>query len=128
MITDGKRKRRLAGAMILAPALFLAGCDSNTAGGDSRSVIAVVNGSPITRKDIQTAMMAKADGSELFGGNEDLSRALVEELVERRLILQRSRDMGGGGRGGQGSRSRPNGYQAVWLPRRVGENPPRGEY
>ncbi len=95
MIAGGRRKRRLAGAMIMAPALFLVGCDSNTAGGDSPSIVAVVNGSPITRKDMCTAMMVKGGSCKVFGGNEDLGRAIVEELVERRLILQRSRIMGG---------------------------------
>jgi hypothetical protein len=97
----GYPKPHFGAASVLAFLLALPGCDSgdNTAGGaGAAQVLAEVNGAPITQKDLRTAMLIK-EGSPppagSAGSGEALKKALVEELVERRLILQRFRETGG---------------------------------
>jgi parvulin-like peptidyl-prolyl isomerase len=90
---------RAAGAIPATAALILlaAGCDSNSRTSrteDRKSLIAMVNDSPITLKDIRSSLMARDGGGSVLGKDESLGRALVEKLVERRLILQRSREIG----------------------------------
>ncbi|MEE9256884.1 MAG: peptidylprolyl isomerase [bacterium] len=86
----------MAGSLVLIAGL--SGCDSGdkTAGGGGAAlVIAEVNGAPITQKDLYTAMLIKKGSAPPAGSGEAVQKALVEELVERRLILQRFRETGG---------------------------------
>ncbi len=81
----------LAAAFVAA----LSGCDSGTtsSGRTAGLVLAEVNGDPITQKEIRAALMLK--GAELPSKqDESLWRTLIEDLVERRLILQRSQEVG----------------------------------
>lgn len=90
---SGRAARRLirrgggwAARLCLAAPLALAGCDSALQGGDA--LVAEVNGEPITRADVRAHLMA---GGRRGGA---ASRAPVEQLVEKRLLLQRFRETG----------------------------------
>lgn len=81
-------------ASSLAAVMFLAGCDSSPAG-PAGTVVATVNGSPITREDVRAVMLTKSGAGRLSDEEGGVVRALVEELVERQLILQHARLAGG---------------------------------
>ncbi len=86
----------MAGSLVFIAGL--SGCDSGektAGGGGTAQVIAEVNGAPITRKDLRTAMLIKKKSPPPAGSAEAVEKALVEELIERRLILQRFRETGG---------------------------------
>lgn len=77
-------------------AILLSGCDSGTNSSTSPGsgiVLAEVNGDPVTQGEVRAALMVK--GSSLPSReDESLWRTLVENLVERRLILQRAEEIG----------------------------------
>lgn len=92
----GYLKPHFGAASVLALLLALPGCDSGEMpAGGAAQVLAEVNGAPITRKDLRTAMLIKKGSPLPAGSGEAVKKALVEELVERRLILQRFRETGG---------------------------------
>lgn len=77
--------------------IVAAGCDSGQAPaqkGGPGPVIAVVNDSSIRMKDIEGLLFARGRAGAASKKDGPLVRALVEELVERRLILQHSRQTG----------------------------------
>ncbi len=75
--------------------VVLSGCDSKpkSSGKSAGVILAEVNGDPITQKEVRAALMLKGADAPTKQ-DESLWRTLVEELVERRLILQRSRAVG----------------------------------
>ena len=75
--------------------VVLSGCDSSpkSSGKSGGLVLAKVNGDPITQKEVRAALMLKS-ADVPAKQDEFLWRTLVEELVERRLILQRSQAVG----------------------------------
>jgi len=84
-------------AAIAAIVIISAGCDSGQDPAQKARldpILAVVNNSPITRKDIKALMMATGRAAPASDMDGLLARSLVEELVERRLILQRSGEIG----------------------------------
>ncbi len=81
-------------ASSLAAVMFLAGCDSSPAS-KKGGVVVTVNGSPITREDVRAVMLTRSGAGRLSGEEGGVVRALVEELVERQLILQHARLDGG---------------------------------
>ena len=97
-IRAGYLRSHFGAVSVLALVLALSGCDSGektAGGGGSAQVIAEVNGASITRKDLHTAMLIKKGSAPPAESGEAVQKALVEELVERRLILQRFRETGG---------------------------------
>lgn len=73
----------------------ISGCDSNSGHSENSSeyVLAEVNGDPITQTEVRAALMLK--GSELpSSDDESIWRTLIEDLVERRLILQKFHAVG----------------------------------
>ena len=76
--------------------LIPAGCDSSL---DTRSekkdaLVARVNGEPITRGDVRAQYMARGKQQASGKAEKSIPRILVEQLVERRLLLQRFREVG----------------------------------
>ena len=91
------RRRGMRLARVCLPSLLvLAGCDAalQAGGGKKEAPVAEVNGEPITREDARALFPArgKREGSGEAGNFPP--RALVEQLVERRLLLQRFRETG----------------------------------
>ena len=81
-------------ASSFAVVMILVGCDSSPAD-EKGGVVVTVNGSPITREDIRAVMLTKSGAGRLSAEEGGVVRALVEELVERQLILQHARLDGG---------------------------------
>lgn len=76
--------------------LVATGCDSSlqTKSEKEGVLLAQVNGEPITRKDVRAHYMARGH-HEMEGKAEiSISRVLLDQLVERRLLLQRFRETG----------------------------------
>lgn len=76
--------------------LVAAGCDSSfqTKSEKKGVLLAQVNGEPITRQDVRAHYMARGQ-QEMEGKAEiSISRVLLDQLVERRLLLQRFRETG----------------------------------
>ncbi len=76
--------------------LIAAGCDSSfqTKSEKKGVLLAQVNGEPITRQDVRAHYMARGQ-QEMEGKAEiSISRVLLDQLVERRLLLQRFRETG----------------------------------
>lgn len=82
-------------ALVSVFVVVLSGCDSKPESSSKSSglVLAEVNGDSITQKEVRAALMLKG-GDVPTKEDEYLWRTLVEELVERRLILQRSQAVG----------------------------------
>ena len=77
--------------------LFAAGCDflPQTRSERKDSLLAQVDGEPITRQDIRMHFMVHSDREMAAGKAEKpVSKVLLERLVERRLLLQRFREIG----------------------------------
>jgi len=81
-----------AARLCLAVPLALAGCDSPLRTGSGGELVAEVNGEPITREDVRAHLMARGGRAGAAGGSA--SRVPVEQLVEKRLLLQRFRETG----------------------------------
>lgn len=76
--------------------LIAAGCDSplQNRSEKKQTLLAQVNGEPITRQDVRAHFMARGD-NEISGKAEiSVFRVLLDQLVERRLLLQRFRESG----------------------------------
>jgi len=87
----------LGAALVAALALLLAGCDQGPQGRRERSlqaVIAEVNGEPITLGELYAMLMVERKISLPARGTREALRILVEQLVERRLMIQRFRESG----------------------------------
>jgi parvulin-like peptidyl-prolyl isomerase len=83
-------------ALVAASFFVLSGCDlGSDSSGSSGSglVLAEVNGAPITQGEVRAALMLKG-AEKLSGDNESLWRTVVEDLAERRLILQHFEKIG----------------------------------
>ncbi|MEE9275171.1 MAG: peptidyl-prolyl cis-trans isomerase [bacterium] len=90
---------RGAGAVALAAGLFLllAGCDASPparTAKEAETVVAEVNGEAITKADLYAALLVEGKSARPPAGSEKVLRALLEQLVERRLMLQRFRERG----------------------------------
>lgn len=85
-----------AGVLAAALALGLWGCDEGPSpgGASSTDVLAEVNGESITVGDLQAVLMV--DGKRALSAQRsgEALRNLVEQMVERRLMLQRFRESG----------------------------------
>ena len=76
--------------------LIAAGCDSSLQSKSEKKgvLLAQVNGEPITRQDVRAHYMARGQ-QEMEGKAEiSISRVLLDQIVERRLLLQRFRETG----------------------------------
>ncbi|MEK6710382.1 MAG: peptidyl-prolyl cis-trans isomerase [Nitrospinota bacterium] len=87
--------RRLLPACAAALALGLAGCGEGPTGGASpQDVIAEVNGEAITVGDLQAVLRVDGKRSLSIKRSGEALRNVVEQMVERRLLLQRFRESG----------------------------------
>ena len=77
--------------------LIVAGCDSSlqSKSGEENSLLAQVNGEPITREDVRALFMARGIQKSPRKAEKSIPRVLLDQLVERRLLLQRFRETGG---------------------------------
>ena len=77
--------------------LVAAGCDSSlqTKSGEKNRLLAQVNGEPITREDVRAHFMASGNQESPRKAEKSIPRVLLDQLVERRLLLQRFRETGG---------------------------------
>ena len=76
--------------------LIAAGCDSSfqTKSEKKGALLAQVNGEPITRQDVRAHYMARGEQGMEGKAEISISRVLLDQLVERRLLLQRFRETG----------------------------------
>lgn len=94
-VRDRSRRVFFWAPLAVVFALALTGCDSNPKPSVKSTglVLAEVNGDSITQTEVRAALMLK--GADLPSKqDESLWRTLIEDLVERRLILQRSQTVG----------------------------------
>ncbi len=97
----GARRLRRGGLtwwawVCLVTPLIVAGCDSalQTRSEKKDTLLAQVNGEPITRQDVRAHFMASG-AQEIAGKAEKpIPKVLLDQLVERRLLLQRFRETG----------------------------------
>ena len=97
----GARRLRRGGLtwwvwVCLAAPLIAAGCDSSlqTRSETKDTLLAQVNGEPITSRDVRAHFMA-GGAYEIAGkAGKPIPKVLLEQLVERRLLLQRFRETG----------------------------------
>lgn len=77
--------------------LIAGGCDSSlqTRSGDKNILLAQVNGEPITREDVRAHFMVRGTPESPRKTEKSIPRVLLDQLVERRLLLQRFRETGG---------------------------------
>ena len=76
--------------------LIAAGCDSSLqARRDKKGVLlAQVNGEPITREDLRAHLKARGEQEVTGKAGKSISKVVLEQFVERRLLLQRFRETG----------------------------------
>ena len=76
--------------------LIAAGCDSafQTKRGKQDVLLAQVNGEPITREDVRAHFMVRGNQEAPRKAEKSIPRVLLDQLVERRLLLQRFRETG----------------------------------
>ena len=76
--------------------LVAAGCDSSLQAKREKKdvLLAQVNGEPITREDVRAHFMASEYQEAPRKAEQSIPRVLLEQLVERRLLLQRFRETG----------------------------------
>lgn len=76
--------------------LIAAGCDSafQTKRGKKDVLLAQVNGEPITREDVRAHFMVRGNQEAPRKAEKSIPRVLLDQLVERRLLLQRFRETG----------------------------------
>lgn len=87
--------RRLLLACAAALALGLAGCGEGPTGGASpQDVIAEVNGEAVTVEDLRAVLRVDGKRALSIRRSGEALRNLVEQMVERRLMLQRFRESG----------------------------------
>ena len=77
--------------------LIAAGCDSSlqTKREKNGVLLAQVNGEPITREDLRAHLKASGEQEVAGKAEKSISRVVLEQFVERRLLLQRFRQTGG---------------------------------
>lgn len=99
-VHEKKRLVQIVLAVIILPFAFW-GVDSYNRSGNTAEVVATVNGAKITRQELANAMRQQQDRlSQQLGANFDpaildspeLKRAVMENLVSQRLLLERARD------------------------------------
>ena len=76
--------------------LIAAGCDSSlqTKSEKKSTLLARVNGEPITEADVRAHFMSRGYEEDPRKSGKTVPRVLLEQLVERRLLLQRFRERG----------------------------------
>lgn len=101
MAEDGGSARRLMQGgrtrrawICWAALLIVAGCDSSfqAKSGQKNILLAQVNGEPITEADVRAHFMTRASKKVSGRAEKPISRVLLDQLVERRLLLQRFRE------------------------------------
>lgn len=92
------RGRRTRWAWICSMALLIAaGCDSSLQTRSEKkkgTLLVQVNGEPITRQDVRAYFMARGDEEVSGKAEKAIPRVLLDQFVERRLLLQRFRETG----------------------------------
>ncbi|MDE0331854.1 MAG: peptidyl-prolyl cis-trans isomerase [Nitrospinae bacterium] len=76
--------------------LVAAGCDSTLQSGTGKkdTLLAQVNGEPITRQDVRAHLMTHGEQEIAEKAEKPIPRVVLDQLVERRLLLQRFRETG----------------------------------
>ena len=76
--------------------LIAAGCDSSLQAEREKKgvLLAQVNGEPVTREDLRAHLKARGDHEVAGKAGKSISRVVLEQFVERRLLLQRFRETG----------------------------------
>ncbi len=101
-VREKKRLVQIVLAVIILPFAFW-GVDSYNRAGNSAEVVATVNGAKITRQEFDEAMgqqqeqlrqMMGANFDAAMLDNPEMKRAVLENLVAQRLLLEQAREAG----------------------------------
>ncbi|HUW25028.1 MAG TPA: SurA N-terminal domain-containing protein [Gallionella sp.] len=101
-VHEKKRLVQIVLALIILPFAFW-GVDSYNQSGNSAEVVATVNDAKITRREFEYALrqqqerlrqMMGANFDAAMLGNPEMKRAVMNKLVEQRLLVEHARDIG----------------------------------